>query len=56
MGATRTSITTSLIAIVMAAASTVRADIISGLEVHYEFENSIQLGHNSAGTPGVGWG
>ena len=30
-----------------------RADIVSDLEVHYEFEDSDNFGHNSVGTDGI---
>ncbi len=57
MNVYRTYLTTSAMALLtFAATSTGRADIISGLEVHYEFENTANLGENSAGVSGMGWG
>jgi hypothetical protein len=37
-------------------ASTVSADITSGLEVHYTFENSMNLAENSVGPNGTSCG
>ena len=41
---------------VVAMGSAAPADIISNLEVHYEFENSSNFGQNSAGIDGVPYG
>lgn len=37
----------------LAGGSTATADIVSGLRVHYEFENTANLGENSAGPDGL---
>ncbi len=42
------------VATVLSAAA--RADVISGLEVHYAFENADNMGENSVGMPGVNCG
>ena len=45
--------TSAGLAAMLAMASAASADIISGLEVHYEFENAANFGINSAGPNGI---